>query len=138
MTCIHRHLTWGTAALIAAALVGGPALADPITVTGDPNHRRVTSDTPVGTDTLLASRNSRRLGEAPTADGSGVTGLDFAIRKMTGEGYSGISVLGPERNRYAAFDQQGREMVIRFDPYRNAITEVTPRSDIRARRMAGN
>lgn len=125
-----------TALIVAAALSGGPAAAGQFTVTGDANHRAVSPA--VAPAQLTEAPNHRRLGLTPAPDGSGVTSVDFAVRELDRQGYTDITVLGTGSGSFAAFDTQGREMVIRLDPRRNIITEVVPRREIRARRMAAN
>lgn len=138
MPCNNRHIIRSAAFLFVGGLLSGPALADPDTVTGDPNHRTFGKTVSVSAGIAPGSQNSRRLGITPTVDGSGVTGMDFAIREITEHGFTDVTLLGQQGRNFAALDGQGREMVIRYDPYRSMITEIVPRREIRARRMAGN
>ena len=135
MPCRHHLTTRCKAALIATALLCGPAFADTLTVTGDPNHRNVTRS--VDPALLTEAPKHRRLGLTHVPDGSGLSEIDFAVREIDRQGYTEIMVLGAQASSFTALDGEGREMVIRFDPHRSLITEVIPRSEIRARRMAG-
>jgi hypothetical protein len=150
MPCRHHLTTRCKAALIATALLCGPAFADTLTITGDPNHRNVApSDTVTGDSNhrkftpavdpalLTEAPKHRRLGLTHVPDGSGLSEIDFAVREIDRQGYTEIMVLGAQASSFTALDAEGREMVIRFDPHRSLITEVIPRSEIRARRMAG-
>lgn len=135
MPCSPYLTTRCKAALIGTVILSGPVWADTFTVTGDPNHRAVARS--AGPAVLPEAPRHRRLGLTPAPGGNGTTDTDVSVRQIEKQGYVDVMLFDTGPDTFTALDAQGREMVIRFDPRRSLITKVTPRSEIRARRMAG-